>query len=631
MKNRIVLLTILWLTCLEMVGQTDTVVSLNPYQVKGFDNQLFSGNRKNYINDSLILQAYALNELSVLLGSVFPIYIKNYGYGMSSGISLRGSGSNHTAMNWNGINLNSPTLGTALLSSGIPFLTDGIAVVPGAGSATSGSGAIGGSIELTDQSTFSRGLFKQVNFYSGLGAFGTYQTAAAYKVNGLSKSQDFRLFYQSSENNFRYVYNGERETNKGADMSSLHLKYRASKIYHNKTTVWVSAWYEQNRKGLQQGMGTSWNASRMNDAYLRTLVHVARPINKYISVHSRAALLMDDMNYQSLTERSQNRVWRGLFETYIHATAKTVLSYKAGMVTQQFFLSGSAYAAAKQENRADLFAFLSYKLRPELNIYTNFRKIFIDGASQPWCYDLGIYFNKQTHGLLYKTAVRASSNFRLPTLNERFWWPGGNPALNPEISRQVEGNLELNYKWGRGGIGFNSNIYHNRILNWIQWIPGSATVWRPVNLTEVWITGSEYILEAQQKAGKWLWTSRCFINASFSTIIRNAGLNEGKQLIYTPFNQAGGQVGVFRRQVALVLLYQYHGFAFTSTDNRNWLPSFHLCHLTVSKLCQFKLFQIAVSGQINNLLNTRYQTMENFALPGRNFSIRLQFKYQKSS
>lgn len=630
MKNRIYLFALFMLVWASLFAQTDTVVELSTFRLKKHYNQLFSGDRKNYIYDSLFQHVFGLTDLNFSLGSVFPVYIKNYGYGMSTGISLRGSGSNHTALNWNGISLNSPTLGSAIFNSGISFLSDQINVIPGSGSATSGSGAIGGSVELTDLISGSPIKSQSANVTGGIGNYNTYQCAGSFRQQVSSKAHQFKFIYQSAQNQFPYTFNGEQKINTGADFSMLHLKYQGVKNLKNKSQLSFAAWFEQNHKGLQQGMGTVWNGQRMNDRYLRTLLHYSKTLSKKMTFHARSALLMDEMRYQSLVDANQNKVWRALLESYIQSGENSRWLYKIGAVSQQFYLSPSpVYISSKQENRTDIYAFTKYRFHQNLNSYLNIRNVFVNAQWQPLCFDGGLNFAKKWRKILYSTSIRSASNYRLPTLNERYWWPGGNPNLKPEISKQFEINVEAHYPLKKGSLSFFYNVYHNRINNWIQWTPGSATLWSPVNLTQVWITGNEFLCEAQYRAAGAIWKGSAFLNYNYSTIHRNAGVHEGKQLIYTPFNLAGGNLSVSNSKFSVICIYQYNGFRYTSTDNLYWLPEFHLCHLAVSKVFRVKSYCCTTTIQVNNLFNTRYQTMENFAMPGRNIFLRLQINYNK--
>ncbi|HZX72945.1 MAG TPA: Plug domain-containing protein, partial [Cyclobacteriaceae bacterium] len=63
--------------------------------------------------DSSLQKTYSSNHLGEVLSYQLPIYFRNYGNGMISGISMRGTTPQHTAVLWNGININSFSLGQA--------------------------------------------------------------------------------------------------------------------------------------------------------------------------------------------------------------------------------------------------------------------------------------------------------------------------------------------------------------------------------------------------------------------------------------------------------------------------------------------------------------------------------------
>ena len=68
---------------------------------------------------------------------------------MMSGISMRGSSPQQVAVRWNGININSFSLGQADFSILPAVAFDEVKVHAGGGSALFGSGAIGGSVLLS--------------------------------------------------------------------------------------------------------------------------------------------------------------------------------------------------------------------------------------------------------------------------------------------------------------------------------------------------------------------------------------------------------------------------------------------------------------------------------------------------
>src|SRR5947209_4205122 len=63
--------------------------------------------------DSTLKARESSRHLGELLSLQLPIYFRNYGNGMLSSISMRGTSPQHTAVLWNGININSFSLGQA--------------------------------------------------------------------------------------------------------------------------------------------------------------------------------------------------------------------------------------------------------------------------------------------------------------------------------------------------------------------------------------------------------------------------------------------------------------------------------------------------------------------------------------
>lgn len=91
-----------------------------------------------------------------------------------------------------------------------------------------------------------------------------------------------------------------------------------------------------------------------------------------------------------------------------------------------------------------------------------------------------------------RVRVSLGQAFRAPTLNDRYWPGAGNPELRPEIGRSLEVGLDYEPKpWlYLSGAGFGRKTH-----NLIAWIPDTAGRWRPVNIDQATIFGSELKLK----------------------------------------------------------------------------------------------------------------------------------------
>src|SRR4051812_17525410 len=91
-------------------AQVDSIL-LKPVTVYGQpDEKYLSGSLVSTLDSGLTRQNSS-SQISDLLSLQFPIYFRNYGSGMISGISLRGTSPQHTTVLWNGININNFSLG----------------------------------------------------------------------------------------------------------------------------------------------------------------------------------------------------------------------------------------------------------------------------------------------------------------------------------------------------------------------------------------------------------------------------------------------------------------------------------------------------------------------------------------
>jgi hypothetical protein len=99
--------------------------------------------------DSSVMQAITGESLSDLLSKHANVSIKSYGVSGISSLSIRGGGTSHTAVVWNGFNLQDQLNGGFNFALAPAFIADNIDVKYGGSSAIYGSGAMGGTISMS--------------------------------------------------------------------------------------------------------------------------------------------------------------------------------------------------------------------------------------------------------------------------------------------------------------------------------------------------------------------------------------------------------------------------------------------------------------------------------------------------
>ena len=177
----------------------DSVITINEINVSSTRVKVFNTGYKIENFDSTLIKNLSNQSLSDLLLMNNAVYIKSYGNGALSMPSLRGTGANHTAVIWNGINLQSNMNGTLDLSM-VPLANNyEVYLQYGAASSLYGSGAIGGSINLNNKAQFNQGHHLKIS--TGLGSFQTIPFLINYNYSGSKWNINLKPYLFSSKNN----------------------------------------------------------------------------------------------------------------------------------------------------------------------------------------------------------------------------------------------------------------------------------------------------------------------------------------------------------------------------------------------------------------------------------------------
>jgi len=184
--------------------------------------------------DSTQKATYDNQSLSDLLSDNSGLYLKEYGVSGLSSISFRGTGANHSKIFWNGISLNSPSLGQVDTRL-IPIaMSNNIEVHPGSGSLMEGAGGFGGNLiinnELSDHSN------DGIDLLLTAGSFDSYAQRLRANFSEGKFSFVTYLYRTQSENDFEYV--------------DYHLDDQAASV--NRTRRCCSLHPTSVRKPLQQ-------------------------------------------------------------------------------------------------------------------------------------------------------------------------------------------------------------------------------------------------------------------------------------------------------------------------------------------------------------------------------------------
>ena len=200
----------LWfVSILSFAAPQDTVV-LAEVGVHASALDRFSAGQTLISYDKNTLARYHARSLGDLLQETSPIFVRQYGAGMLASPSFRGTSPGHTALFWNGIPLNSISLGQSDLSILPVQATDRVEVHFGSAAALFGNEAIGGSVHLSTSPPQEKGGSGSLS--QTVGSFGLAQTSVTAGYGADKVRFQSKLYRQNQPNTFRYRINQNKNS-----------------------------------------------------------------------------------------------------------------------------------------------------------------------------------------------------------------------------------------------------------------------------------------------------------------------------------------------------------------------------------------------------------------------------------
>jgi len=218
-----------------------------------------------------------------------------------------------------------------------------------------------------------------------------------------------------------------------------------------------------------------------------------------------------------------------------------------------------------------------------------------------------------------------SREYRVPTLNELYWVPGGNRELESELGW----SRELSYAAELGEWQFSLSLYDRAMDNWILWIPLEASfIWSPINVAEVtsrgWETGvmkswaqEKYELKASADYG--------IAYSVYETAVPAQSIAAGDQLLYTPRHRAVAGVSLDYAG----LQWDWNSNYTSSVEGVNEdLEGYFISGMRMGYEREIhKEVKAELIFTIDNIFNKSYRVIERRPMPGRYFNMQMNLNF----
>lgn len=579
--------------------------------------------------DTLLVETFKTAPISALLMAASGASIKSYGYGGLSSVSMRGGGTAHTAVLWNGINIQSPMNG-GVDFSGMPVaFFPNIQVQPGGSGTLYGSGAMSGVIHLSGQN-----LFKQINgleLDGGIGDFHRAHGLLSAKLGNQKAAYSFRVLGRWAENDFLFENTTklnaplERQTNAG--LMELGVTQETQVRFSQRTLLTTGFWYHHNDKDLPTQMTNSRpNRQNQTDDNLFGSLNF-RYYGDGITLNVKQGLIHNRIDYSdpliSLAGSKSNS-----FSWVSEAEGRIQLSdwalWNVGVNYTHDVGNADGYNGSVSRNRLALFSFIQMKLWSQrMNTVVSVREEVVNSSWHPLVFSLG---NDLKLGSRVTVKSSLSKTYRIPSLNDLYWradsYSTGNPDLEPESGWSGEGGILYTTRKGAMATDLSAVLFFTYVDNWIVWLQEDG-IWEPFNKKTGRSHGLEFKAGHSGTLGNVKWRTDLSYYYTHSRLATNDAY-DGKQMVYVPRHKANVLLtGGYRRMSSGVVL-NYSGERYY--DYRNVLKPYITGDLFVNWKMPVQRFDTSVHMRVNNIWNTDYQVMAFYAMPRRNVTVAINVK-----
>ena len=589
--------------------------------------------------DSTVIAQNSNNTLADLLGSQTQVFVKSYGIAGLSSPSFRGTSAAQTAILWNGFNLGSAMNGSIDLALMPVNFANNIKLQFGGAGALWGSGAVGGTIHLSNTAEFNKGI--SLGSSTSIGSFGDKQQNFEAGFSSKRFISVTKFFYHEAKNNFPFINNtGFEATKQRLNNAEMDQKGLMQELYYKintHQTLSFRFWYQKNNRNIPNSISLSDGKANQKDDAIRSTIEWQRIKNR-VSYFVRAACFDEKLDYTdpliSLISNSQTKTFISEAEAKINLTELQAVNIGVNNTYNTAFTAN--YVSNPTQNRTAIFG--SYSIRnaqSTLKGTASARKESIYNGKSPFTASMGF------QGLLLKVfrlRANASKTYRIPTFNDLYWQPGGNINLQPEEGYSEEiGIAYINCK-AKTSIEYEITTFNSNINNWIMWVPPTdgSSIWSPKNIQKVWSRGIENDLKLHYTAGKFKFGASghyqyILTTNEETTPDQSASLH--KQLIYIPIHKGLATLSVQYRNFRIACTYNYVGYRFKNSDNstkaQDIMDPYHTFNIDLSKAFKVSYMLFKAYVQVNNITDESYQTVPNYATPGRNYQAGITINLNK--
>lgn len=617
--------------------------------------------------DSIMLKENIALSMADVLAYNSSIFVKNYGRATLSTVSFRGTSPSHTQVNWNGIPINSPMLGMTDFSMIPAYFIDSASLLHGASSVGSTGGGLGGMVNLATSLQERDGF--DVSYIQGIGSFSTFDEFIKIGYKNDHFTTRTRVVYSSSSNDYTYI-NHDKKVNIYDDDKNIidqyHPKEKNKSGAFNDFHALQEFWYD-----THHGDELSLKAWFMNSDRELPLLTTDYGGDTPFENKQRERTLRVVASWNHRKSNWQTRAYMGYVNTWLAYDYKRdngsgtmlVMTCSRNRVNSYFGHVGAEYSPIRpilltfdadirrhdvdnndntlssdaqdvisgyKKNRTECSFSQSVKWQPTgyIGIAGVMREEIVGAHRAALIPSLTLdgLIDRRT-GLTFKASV--AKNYRFPSLNDLYFFPGGNPDLKSEEGITYDCGITYNLTQVTGfKLTGGVTWFESWIDDWILWLPTTKGFFSPRNVKKVHSYGIETNLGTTYRFNK-NW--EIDLNGSFSWTpsindgepMTPADRSVGKQLPYVPEQSAAISGRLAWKQWALQYKWCHYSRRYTMSNEditlTGQLPPYYMSNVSIERKVNTRPIDLSLKIAVNNLFNEDYVSVLSRPMPGINF------------
>ncbi len=621
-----VFLFFLFCKTIPLAGQIDTIISFPSIEIIAKPIRAILEGERQEKWDSTALAIHNSSNIAEVLSEESSVFMKSYGLGSLATSSIRGGAASHTAVIWNGHPIQSPLSGVLDFSLLPAFFTDELTVSFGGGSASWGSGAIGGTVLLNNIARFNKKPTFLLNFESG--SFGWQALQTGFQYGGKNWSISTRYLNIQAENDFEYEVRGlsRKRQQQNAALRNEGILQEAYYKINKQQQIGFQLWVQESQRELPPRTTQLRSEDTQKDNVLRANLSWRLATRKLL-LKARSGYIVEKIDYRSpliqLIALNEFITLNNEIDALWTLSNKQTLFLSAGYTHNEALADG--FNETQVQSRANLFGSFRQKV-DNWTFQLSLRQIFVNDFDVPLIPTFG-FSGKLNNWLTLRGKV--ARNVRVPTLNDRFWRPGGNPDLELEEGWSQEVGLRYHPKRIKKlKLSYEVTLFSRMIDNWILWsLPEGALFWSGNNIAEVWSRGVEQRLSLTQGLGKGLLRLQGgydYILSTNQVAIDRPKIEKGEQVYYIPEHQFFFSLGYEHRHWGISYRHSFTGPYNVILEDM--LDGYDVANLRMHFRFNVKKLNVRLHFRVHNLWNASYEVIERFPMPGTHFRAGVQLR-----